>query len=586
MIVLLAGIIILLILVHPAPAEVMDLDNCTYYVATDGEDDNDGRSIETPWRTIAQANSTLQPGETVCIRRGTYDEEIRPAHSGTEGNYITYTNFNGEHVSIDRKSNEANNAVNISGRSYINISGLTLTNAKRLIEGWNEGFSHCIIQNNIMKNGGTGIRMRNGSNYNKILNNYIELQTLEEMEANIENDVLWMGDSSFNLIEGNEISFGGHKNIEMRYNSSYNIFRNNILHSAGDGHFNNTDGISRHIVFEGNTIIANILTPDSFGSGFSRNGNPHSIIRNNVICWVSGPFAHGIGFNQPYGQQPWSAGEHVRVYNNTIANNGYWYGIRIQYANEDLTWMHKDYKVKNNIIQKSNRYAIYENGYGTKPYDVIFFNNLIRGTANDQEVIYIQDYGSMTLSEAQSTWPTYFYDNIEADPMFVDDTGHDYHLEASSPCIDAGDFLTITVNSGSGTQIEVEDAYYFYDGFGIIEGDLIQLEGQTQTARIINIDYDNNILTMDMPLTWYNGQGISLPYNGSAPDIGAYEFVGITYEPEDLNHDSEVDFTDVQICVNAFLGVPNPHLKGDPDVNGDGDVDVMDVQTIANAILN
>jgi hypothetical protein len=69
----------------------------------------------------------------------------------------------------------------------------------------------------------------------------------------------------------------------------------------------------------------------------------------------------------------------------------------------------------------------------------------------------------------------------------------------------------------------VDDARIFVDGFGIADGDLIQLEGQTQTARITSINYSTRVLTLDRSLTWTNGQGVSVPYSGSAPDMGAFE---------------------------------------------------------------
>ena len=69
----------------------------------------------------------------------------------------------------------------------------------------------------------------------------------------------------------------------------------------------------------------------------------------------------------------------------------------------------------------------------------------------------------------------------------------------------------------------VADAAYFIDGYGITDGDVIQLEGQTQTSRITGIDYAANRLTLDTPLTWTAGKGVALSYTGSVPDIGAYE---------------------------------------------------------------
>ena len=107
---------------------------------------------------------------------------------------------------------------------------------------------------------------------------------------------------------------------------------------------------------------------------------------------------------------------------------------------------------------------------------------------------------------------------------FVSPVDRDFHLQSGSPNIDNGVFLTQTSQAGSGQTITVQDASYFIDGFGVIAGDVIQLEGQTQTARITNIT--GNTITLDTALSWSNGLGVSLAYVGSKPDIGAYEYDG------------------------------------------------------------
>lgn len=68
-----------------------------------------------------------------------------------------------------------------------------------------------------------------------------------------------------------------------------------------------------------------------------------------------------------------------------------------------------------------------------------------------------------------------------------------------------------------------KDAGFFIDGFGIVPGDRIQLQGQSQTAGITSVDYSTDRLTIDTPLTRTAGLVVSLPYAGSAPDIGAFE---------------------------------------------------------------
>jgi hypothetical protein len=97
-------------------------------------------------------------------------------------------------------------------------------------------------------------------------------------------------------------------------------------------------------------------------------------------------------------------------------------------------------------------------------------------------------------------------------------------LQPSSPCIDAGAFLTtISSASGSGTSFTVSDPHFFQHGLCGVENDTIQLQGQQSTARIININSTTKTITVDRSLTWTNGQGVALPYSGSAPDIGAFE---------------------------------------------------------------
>ncbi len=119
-----------------------------------------------------------------------------------------------------------------------------------------------------------------------------------------------------------------------------------------------------------------------------------------------------------------------------------------------------------------------------------------------------------------------FANNLARPPAFVDANGENFRLMEQSPLIDAGAFLTTTVGTGERSPaMRVRDAGYFYDGFGIEGevGDLIQLQGQTETARIKKIDLATGNLTLDRPLSWKDGQGVALAYAGAGPDIGAFE---------------------------------------------------------------
>jgi hypothetical protein len=131
----------------------------------------------------------------------------------------------------------------------------------------------------------------------------------------------------------------------------------------------------------------------------------------------------------------------------------------------------------------------------------------------------------------------------DGDPGFVSISGtpdpsradqFDFALQPGSPCIDNGEHLTtIASESGSGTVFVVEDAGYFFDGWGmaseiptaLIQGDTIQLADQDETAVVMGVDYSTNTVTVDRSLAWTQGQGVSLQYQGTAPDQGANEFI-------------------------------------------------------------
>ncbi|MBW2455910.1 MAG: hypothetical protein JRI68_15445, partial [Deltaproteobacteria bacterium] len=181
--------------------------------------------------------------------------------------------------------------------------------------------------------------------------------------------------------------------------------------------------------------------------------------------------------------------------------------------------------------------------YGHRAYHNTFHANLCYGLAASSTATSGDYYGSIVKncllyenadcagqppqSSIGNTEAVLLESNAEVDtpPGFVDSATRDYHLTEGSPMIDAAAFLTETVGAGSGTDIPVADAKYFYDGNQIEgeQGDLIQLEGQTETARITAVDLNGNVLTVDTALTWDDQQGLSLAYAGDSPDMGAFE---------------------------------------------------------------
>jgi hypothetical protein len=73
----------------------------TYYVATDGNDSNNG-SINSPWLTVQHAADTAVAGDTVLVRGGVYNEYVDFHVSGdAAAGPITFASYPGEAATID-----------------------------------------------------------------------------------------------------------------------------------------------------------------------------------------------------------------------------------------------------------------------------------------------------------------------------------------------------------------------------------------------------------------------------------------------------------------------------------------------------
>ncbi len=521
-----------------------------YYVASTGQDSNPGTE-SSPWKTIDKANSTLRAGDTVYIRKGQYDDPIEPTVSGSAGNYITYRAYPGEEPVITNTKT----AINLDGRDYIRVDGINVdgkqlwTNAS--VDRWVSlrDSNYNIVENGDFKyaKGWSGISVTSGSHHNKVLNNRMDwVGTWDDGTPDDKGDMIDIKCGTNNLFEGNHLTHGGH--ALFAYDGSYNVFRNNIFNNDwsgtnwGSGVGNragsmtakecekaNEDG---HNVFEGNILI-NTKTASDTGEPpqAMKVDGVRAIVRNNFIYDNAQE-----AFSTVARSTPLASGN--RMYHNVIYNNG------------GPAWRLRAYtgssggvEVANNVFKNNIVYGNRTDPMGTA-WDVDFrfniqdlgdplFDNqvianaVVKSTPGDARV-FVATIGNQTLSWFESAYPNNFKDNIQEEPMFVEDKPSSiegFRLKAGSPLIDKGAFLTTTSDSGSGTTIKVKDASYFSDGYGVVEGDLIMV-GTNAAVRITKVDFGNNQLTVDRSIAWTSGAGVSLPYQGSAPDIGAYEHNG------------------------------------------------------------
>lgn len=246
-----------------------------YYVAPDGNDAAAG-TLAAPWASVARAQLSAQPGDTVVLRGGTYafaDAEracksqtdrvdvISLTQSGTEGNPIRYTAHEGETPVLD-----------FSGvMSDCRIKGISVVADWLVLEGLEVTG---VRQNNNLNNESWGIWI-SGSN-----NIFDRIDTHHHMGAG-----LFIQRGGNNLVRNSD----SHDNYDP-------------YSKAGAGE--NADGFGSHVgrgyaknVFEGTRAWAN--TDDGFD--FISSASPVTVDRswawrNGYLPGTTEPSGNGNGF--------------------------------------------------------------------------------------------------------------------------------------------------------------------------------------------------------------------------------------------------------------------------------------------------
>jgi len=129
----------------------------TYYVTMSGSGANPGTEAQ-PWCTIQKAAATLIAGDMVFVKEGSYNERVIPHNSGNPGDYIAYIAYPGDTVTIDGTDIPVpgefdwDGLFDVSGRSYIKVSGLTVMNSASAGIFVQAGSNHIIIEKNYTYN--------------------------------------------------------------------------------------------------------------------------------------------------------------------------------------------------------------------------------------------------------------------------------------------------------------------------------------------------------------------------------------------------------------------------------------------------
>jgi parallel beta-helix repeat protein len=447
-----------------------------YYVnALTGNDATGDGTSGTPWKTITYALTQItNSGCNVHIAAGTYDitlGEIFPLMMKDGVSLIG----SGIDASIIDASSSGVNAVSCIGTTDVStkIEDLTIKGGQSNYGGGisvKAGSVLMIADNKIIENhasiGGGGIYVSystvNISN-NTITGNTISSHNGDGGGLYITNSTVTV---SGNTISSNTVSnsaafttTGGIYLINSTADISNNIISNNHLGTWGEIGGIYMSGCSGSI--KNNTITANETYNESVyvnASGiFITNSSPlvkENFIYNNIKA-ANCIYISGSGSSPTLEKNTITKNTGYAIYctssctptiiNNTISGNTK-DGIYLSSVTPD--------SIINNIISYNSGFGIFESGTSSDPGKVWY--NLFH--ANTSGVYKNEGSTDYYVASDLNAGVAECKNNIDGDPLFVDQINNNYHIQLNSPAIDTGDPNSHLDPDGSRADI---GAYYY-----------------------------------------------------------------------------------------------------------------------------
>ena len=343
------------------------------------------------------------------------------------------------------------------------------------------------------------------------------------------------------LVQRNRLYHGPHDVLVLL--GAYGIAQDNILDgSYQDAYGAGAGGRPGALVGSNNVYQRNIFlnageSSDAGTNCFTKFEGTTNIGRFNV-------FAYGNQEGVATEAGDWSPIAYDnRLYNNTFYRMGagawrvLWYdsGEKIGY-NKFVNNVVVDSRMSPAKPSFNNDITIAVKGFnGTDLEGNEILSNMFSPHGGAAPVILVYEGpGDIDLKTAESMFPRHFKGNVWKRPIFVSTNPRalrDFDLKPESPGIDAGAFVTTVVGSGKSDRMQVVDAKFFIDGFGLVPGDVIRLQGTSTTARIVGVEHSTNTLRLAEAVSFTAGQGVALNYSGAAPDMGGREYASAAPAP-------------------------------------------------------
>jgi len=415
--------------------------SCTHYMATTGEDSNPG-TRDAPWRTLQYAADTAEPGSTVCLSAGTYEEAetVNFTRSGEAGAPITFTAVPGEAVTIQ------GSLYVVEGVSYLNLLDLVISGFRYWgvsLQGDNE---HIVFSGLEIIGGEAGFHFTEGESGQPPSNGPVT-------------DV---------LVEDSIIHGAMYTAVDCTPGPCNSIvFRRLEIYGAGIEAGYGGDGLG--LERGQDVLVEDCYIHDNGGDGIDLNsrdfdGNvPGIIVRRNRVArnhlegiklWAGGRMENNLVWGQ--GIDPVMVGKYpstVEMYNNTIAFNMYDPAFSERGYAFVAAYPEENGPPSINLIMVNNIFAFNTGpevgdptGIYLGPGVTLTESNNLFWSREDGEIqadfVHGHDVWFTRADIGDGTWADFSQQgegDLTADPLFVAGwPDFDFHLDAGSPALGAG----------------------------------------------------------------------------------------------------------------------------------------------------
>jgi parallel beta-helix repeat protein len=396
--------------------------NRSLYVAPSGSDSNDGLSEARPFQTIQRGVDAAEPGDTVLVRDGTYtvadpnSNIVTIDKSGNQSAWISVKAYPGEKPLL-KSANWQGISVQAS---YILVEGFKIVGNRDQINANYAASQASNISNPLTSGNGIGISPR--GQRPDFRSHHVVIRSNEVYDCS--GGGIYSNQSDYVLIESNTVT--GNAWWSPYANSGISVYQNWNSDSA-DGYkmiirgnmvawntnkvpfyFSDKDP-ARRVITDGNGIIVDDARNTQEFSG--NKGSPYTgrtLVDSNLIIENG---ARGVNVY---------SSDHVDVVNNTTYQNAF----QPETPDGEISILDaSDIRVFNNILAaRADRPSLKRTAPGdgapnTERASHSFGRNIVfGGTGFDADV----------------------GDNlIGVDPQFVDPSGRDFHVGASSPAVDS-----------------------------------------------------------------------------------------------------------------------------------------------------